>query len=257
MDKEEFNKEVKTNISSLLVATKGAINPSQLSSTNFILHDSEHFIQNKFSLVFFRIEDYLSVLGCEIPHKKLGFSTLEEFLKSIPDVAKSSFISGNMRVEAVPSKDSAHILKLVQGQRKAKGKPKFFQNISYNKAKSRPPLLLHPPSPYHLSVNPSTKKNSSTLLSVPWSTPTFSRQMVPATRMKSSVFVPPHSTLNTVNSYGVVKPPAVPSAVFKIDKAAQYSTNHNTAPSNSVALSTKTTQPLRFVASELLPLFVN
>jgi len=68
---------------------------------------------------------------------------------------------------------------------------------------------------------------------------------VPATRMKSSVFVPPHSTLNTVNSYGVVKPPAVPSAVFKIDKAAQYSTNHNTAPSNSVAPSTKTTQPLR------------
>jgi len=36
MDKEELKKEVKTNISSLLVATRGAIHPSQLSSNILI-----------------------------------------------------------------------------------------------------------------------------------------------------------------------------------------------------------------------------
>jgi len=168
------------------------------------------------------------VLGCEIPYKKLGHSSLDDFLKSIPDIAKSSVINGIMMVQAVPNKESAHILKLVQGQKKSKGKPKSFQNPSYSKSKIRPPLLLHPPSPYNTLTNPYTKKNTSTPSTVPWSTPTFSRQTVPSSRIRSAAFVPPHSTINVVNSYGVVQPPPVSSGTFKND-APQSLTNRNAA----------------------------
>lgn len=180
-------------------------------------------------------EDYKSVLGCEIPYKKLGFNSLDDYLKSIPDTAKSSLINGMMVVQAVPNKESAHILKLVQGQKKSKGKPKSFQNLSYNKSKTRSPLLLNPSSPINTFPNPYIKKNAFTPSSVPWSTPTFSRQSVPTSRVKNAVLAPPHSTINTINNHGVVQPSSVPSAALRND-ALQNVTNQNTTPATAAIL---------------------
>ena len=143
------------------------------------------------------------MLGCEIPFRKLGFKSLEEFLISIPDIAKISLNQGGMVVQAVPTKESAHIFALVQNQKRAKGKPKAFQK----------PILFRPPAtPYAVSRQQYIRRSPGPPNTVPWNTPKFSGY-----RVASTVHVPPHSTVNaygvippphsTANSYGVIPPP--------------------------------------------------
>ena len=66
-------------------------------------------------------DDYNSVLGAgSIPYDKLGFTSLEAFLKSAPSVVQCTSAMGHMMVQAVPQKGSSHIYQLVQGQKKSK-----------------------------------------------------------------------------------------------------------------------------------------
>lgn len=63
---------------------------------------------------------YRSEVGNHIPYVKFGFKTLDDFLRSIPDVVSSYSIGNILFVKAVPLQASCHINSLVQGQRKAK-----------------------------------------------------------------------------------------------------------------------------------------
>ena len=66
-------------------------------------------------------QDYREQNGCPIPIRELGFSTVEGYLESIPDVVEITY-NGNVTVlKGIPDKDTQHLAKLVQNQRKADG----------------------------------------------------------------------------------------------------------------------------------------
>ena len=73
---------------------------------------------------------------CMTPLKfrELGYGSLEQFLRDIPDVCTvSRALEGYLVVKGVASKEDAHIYKLVSGQRKSKKKPK---KINFNAARN-------------------------------------------------------------------------------------------------------------------------
>jgi hypothetical protein len=57
--------------------------------------------------------------GSEIPFQKLGYQTLEQFLKSVPDVSLSLGQGGEAILKAVPSKNTAHLASMVSKQKSA------------------------------------------------------------------------------------------------------------------------------------------
>ncbi|CAD6998570.1 unnamed protein product [Ceratitis capitata] len=101
--------------------------------------------------------DYRSTEGIQIPHRKLGFQTLEEFLRSIPDTitvfgSGSTAIVGNVR-----NQKSDHIHQMVCQQKKARTRPK-----------AKPPRLRgtysdfsNRPQPAGQKVHPVSKRISS------------------------------------------------------------------------------------------------
>ncbi|PSN45877.1 hypothetical protein C0J52_11031 [Blattella germanica] len=63
--------------------------------------------------------DYEILVGTRIPFQKLGYKTLEQFLKSIPDVSVSHGRNGELILDAIPTKSSEHLAALVSKQKAA------------------------------------------------------------------------------------------------------------------------------------------
>lgn len=60
--------------------------------------------------------DYRMVAGEQLPFKQFGYYSVEDFIRDIPDVTVTRK-NGELFVEAVPSKTSAHLTKLVSRQK--------------------------------------------------------------------------------------------------------------------------------------------
>lgn len=68
--------------------------------------------------------EYRMVNGTRIPYRQLGFNTLEEFLRSMPNVVRLSRDAvGDWTVHVVVTESTAHVVQMVKGQKSAKSKP--------------------------------------------------------------------------------------------------------------------------------------
>lgn len=56
-----------------------------------------------------------------IPYRQLGFASVDELLKSMPDILSYSYVNGSLRVRALLKDETKHIQALVRGQ-KSSGK---------------------------------------------------------------------------------------------------------------------------------------
>jgi hypothetical protein len=69
--------------------------------------------------------------GSEIPYQKLGYQTLEQFLKSIPDVSLSLGRGEEAILNVIPSKNTAHLAAMVSKQKSASKKTRHSsRNVS-------------------------------------------------------------------------------------------------------------------------------
>jgi len=69
--------------------------------------------------------------GSEIPYQKLGYQTLEQFLKSVPDVSLSLDHGGEAILKAIPTKSTAHLAAMVSKQKSASNKSRHpSRNVS-------------------------------------------------------------------------------------------------------------------------------
>uniref|UniRef100_A0A8C4DZA1 Tudor domain containing 7 a n=1 Tax=Dicentrarchus labrax TaxID=13489 RepID=A0A8C4DZA1_DICLA len=64
--------------------------------------------------------EYRSLCGENIPLKKLGYSKLEDYLKSIPSVARLEYRMGELKCFAAVCQETAHIAELVAKQKNSK-----------------------------------------------------------------------------------------------------------------------------------------
>nr|XP_019940044.1 PREDICTED: tudor domain-containing protein 7A-like [Paralichthys olivaceus]XP_019940045.1 PREDICTED: tudor domain-containing protein 7A-like [Paralichthys olivaceus]XP_019940046.1 PREDICTED: tudor domain-containing protein 7A-like [Paralichthys olivaceus] len=64
--------------------------------------------------------EYRSLCGHNIPLKKLGYSELEDFLRSIPSVVQLEYCMGELKCFATVCRETAHIAELVARQRSSK-----------------------------------------------------------------------------------------------------------------------------------------
>ncbi|XP_017281104.1 tudor domain-containing protein 7A [Kryptolebias marmoratus] len=90
--------------------------------------------------------EYRSLCGEIIPLKKLGFSNLEDYLRSIPSVVKLDYRMGELRCFASVCKETAHIAELVAKQKNSK-KSGRSQVVNCK-------MRFKPSSPYMLNVTP-------------------------------------------------------------------------------------------------------
>jgi len=68
--------------------------------------------------------EYKETTFSEIPLQKLGYKSLEQYIKSIPHCARIEIIAGGLPiVKGVANESNKHIAKLVSGQRKTKKTP--------------------------------------------------------------------------------------------------------------------------------------
>ncbi|KAB0791266.1 hypothetical protein PPYR_03066 [Photinus pyralis] len=95
MDNDKLRDEVISQIRACLISTKGARDLRQIKS------------------------DYSMLMGCEIPYQKLGYKTLELFIRSIPTL-RITQQNGQLLVDAVVTQQSAHIAKFVEKQKTKK-----------------------------------------------------------------------------------------------------------------------------------------
>ncbi|XP_039306153.1 tudor domain-containing protein 7 isoform X3 [Solenopsis invicta] len=87
--------DVIKNLRSCLISCKGGIKLDNLSA------------------------DYRTVAGEPLPFRQFGYSSVEAFVRNIPDVTLTKKC-GELYVEAVPSKSTAHLTKLVSRQKSAR-----------------------------------------------------------------------------------------------------------------------------------------
>ena len=141
----------------------------------------------------FLIEDYNSLCGSTIPFRQLGFGNLSDLLKSIPDVVSCNHANGTLFVRVVPKNETAHINKLVQGQKAAKKTSRmsftpYNQRDNFQQLGRSKPLLKNPVHPNNLN------KNGTQHGAAPWNVP--NHYQPPA--MRSLAVVPPQSTVRQV-----------------------------------------------------------
>lgn len=65
-------------------------------------------------------QDHLSVIGEELPYKRLGYRTLVAFVKTIPDVVSLKVRDGETLLYAVPDETTQHISRMVSRQRSSR-----------------------------------------------------------------------------------------------------------------------------------------
>ncbi|KAF3687443.1 Tudor domain-containing protein 7B [Channa argus] len=90
--------------------------------------------------------EYRSLCGEGIPLKKLGFSKLEDYLRSIPSVVRLENRMGELQCFATVCKETAHIAELVAKQKSSK-KPGRSQVVNCK-------MRFKPSNPYLLNVRP-------------------------------------------------------------------------------------------------------
>ncbi|XP_075215820.1 tudor domain-containing protein 7-like isoform X2 [Lycorma delicatula] len=118
--------------------------------------------------------DYKALNGTPIPFRKLGYSSVEDFLKSTDDIITRPDGKGDIIVQARPSEASAHIASLVSRQRSSQKKripvPNICQSRKPTNQSWKPPPSSHkqgPTSRAHLSVTVTNNVNKpSRLVSV-------------------------------------------------------------------------------------------
>ncbi|KAK8785095.1 hypothetical protein V5799_008541 [Amblyomma americanum] len=91
--------------------------------------------------------EYRTLTGSHIPYQKLGFNTLEAYLRSVPDVAKlNRNAAGDIVVIAVVSESTAHVAQMVRDQKSTRSKPvvrkTYRRPISQQHVGYRPNNLL-------------------------------------------------------------------------------------------------------------------
>lgn len=59
------------------------------------------------------VKDWQLLLGYPVPFRKMGFPTLEDFLRSIPDVVELSWRGGELMLQAIATESTAHIARMV------------------------------------------------------------------------------------------------------------------------------------------------
>ncbi|KAJ8920361.1 hypothetical protein NQ315_005225 [Exocentrus adspersus] len=111
-------------------------------------------------------KDYRNTIGEAIPYQKLGYNSLEHFLRSIPDTVQVKGTGGMAQIIPVISEKSAHVNQLVTNQKvdtkkKHGNLQKRMRNLfpsGYNQSSSQPPPLrkIYYPSP----------KNTQPLMSI-------------------------------------------------------------------------------------------
>ncbi|XP_027139011.1 tudor domain-containing protein 7A isoform X1 [Larimichthys crocea] len=90
--------------------------------------------------------EYRSLCGEGIPLKKLGFSTLEDYLRSIPSVVRLDYRMGELKCFAAVCEETAHIAELVARQKSSK-KSGRSQVVNCK-------MRFKPSNPYMLNVRP-------------------------------------------------------------------------------------------------------
>ena len=116
------------------------------------------------------------VCGSQLPYRQLGFANVNDLLKNIPDVVSCHNVNGSVLVKAVLKNESAHINKLVQGQKGTKKRPRTLQASSVQRGPGS--LLRHP-------------INANNRSAAPWNFPKY--YTPPA--MRSVVVVPQSSNI--------------------------------------------------------------
>ncbi|KAL3996204.1 potassium voltage-gated channel Shaker-related subfamily A, beta member 2 [Sarotherodon galilaeus] len=92
--------------------------------------------------------EYRSLCGENIPLKKLGFSKLEDYLRSIPSVVKLEYHMGQLQCLAAVYEETARIAELVARQKTSK-KSGHSQIVNCK-------MRFKPPNSYMLNVRPRT-----------------------------------------------------------------------------------------------------
>ncbi|CAL1271615.1 unnamed protein product [Larinioides sclopetarius] len=97
MDKEDLKKSTCINLRCVTQSSKGGVPLNQLQN------------------------DYRLLLGTPIPYKDLGYSSLENFLRDIPEViCLKKIADGSLIAEGVADASTAHIAKLISKQKSTK-----------------------------------------------------------------------------------------------------------------------------------------
>lgn len=81
--------------------------------------------------------DYRMIAGESLPYKQFGYSSIETFIRNIPEVIVTKR-NGELYVEAIPSKTTAHLTKLISRQktrRKIRPPPKRWSPPRYTTTK--------------------------------------------------------------------------------------------------------------------------
>ncbi|XP_025090824.1 tudor domain-containing protein 7-like isoform X2 [Pomacea canaliculata] len=82
------------------------------------------------------LEDYREITGEKIPFKLFGFSRVEDFIRSIPDVVRIGHGLGEPTYYAVANEATAHIQSLVAKQRSKKPKPLNRGHVRFPKTRT-------------------------------------------------------------------------------------------------------------------------
>ena len=104
-DRAKIIEETKKQILSLLVAFGTARDKPGISARVF--HN-----------------DYRSMVGSAIPYRELGYPTLEDFFRDIPDAVSLTWNRGEALIKAVENENISHIVRLIDSQRKVPKKPR-------------------------------------------------------------------------------------------------------------------------------------
>uniref|UniRef100_A0A8C6LET7 Tropomodulin 1 n=1 Tax=Nothobranchius furzeri TaxID=105023 RepID=A0A8C6LET7_NOTFU len=111
--------------------------------------------------------EYRSLCGENIPLKKLGFSNLEDYLRSIPSVARLDYRMGELKCFASVCEETAHIAELVSKQKSSK-KSQHSQLVSCKmRFKHSNPYMLNV-SPQRSLRQPSARRDSYQTRSRSW-----------------------------------------------------------------------------------------
>lgn len=60
--------------------------------------------------------DFATIIGCDVPFRKFGYKSLEEFLQSIPSLITKKTESG-FYIDARPNEKTTHISDMVNKQK--------------------------------------------------------------------------------------------------------------------------------------------
>ncbi|XP_011192994.1 uncharacterized protein LOC105218853 isoform X2 [Zeugodacus cucurbitae] len=143
--------------------------------------------------------DYRSTEGQQIPYQKLGFQTLESFLRSIPDTVNVYGSGPIASVGIVLNQKSAHIHHMVCEQKKTRNRPKSAKH------------KIIPVRAFHSDKSHSTSRN------VQLAYPKVSSDTLPSSNIRFSHFVSRCGPRNTVIKCQAIDVPSK-LALKKFDK---------------------------------------